>query len=35
MNYELPAVTFNFDAKNFQVTVEKDLDSPIEVYEVA
>ena len=35
MKHELPAVTFSFDTKNFQVTVEKDLDNPVEVYEVA
>lgn len=35
MNYELPAVTFGFDTKNFQVTVEKDSETPVEVYEVA
>lgn len=34
MNYELPAVTFNFDTQNFQVTVEKDPETPVEVYEV-
>lgn len=35
MRYEPPAVIFNFDTQRFQVIVEKDVATPVEVYEVA
>lgn len=35
MQYELPAVTFNFDTQRFQVIVKKDTSTPVEMYEVA